>query len=160
MRRGILSYLHLSPGMLTAIIALWLLSLIVPEGQATPLWQTGENQAVTKQPITPAFVELSKALTPAVVNIVTKQGVQSRAEGDQFQEFFERFFGPQGPQRRQRRRPGQGSGFIINREGYIVTNFHVVENASDIQVTLTTHKQYNAKLIGGRRKNRFSPTEN
>jgi serine protease Do len=68
-------------------------------------------------------------------------------ERDPFEEFFERFFGGENPQREFRRR-SLGSGFIINREGYIVTNNHVVENASDIKVSLSDKEEYDAKVIG------------
>lgn len=151
MRRGVLPCHRFRPWVMSSIMGLWLFSLVlVPSGQAAPLWQEESSKPPATQPVPPAFVDLAKALTPAVVNINTKQEVQSREEGDQFQEFFDRFFGPRS--QRRRRRPGQGSGFIINREGYIVTNFHVVKDASDIQVTLTTQKQYDAKLIGGDEK--------
>ena len=68
-------------------------------------------------------------------------------ERDPFEEFFERFFGGENPQREFRRR-SLGSGFIINREGYIVTNNHVVENASDIKVSLSDKEEHDAKVIG------------
>jgi serine protease Do len=131
----------------------WLVTLVAglcayaPSWGAASFWQEGRHEPLTQQPAVPAFVELAKLLNPAVVNISTKQEIQQPEEGgsDPFQDFFDRFFGP----RDRRRRPGQGSGFIINAEGYIVTNYHVVEGASDIQVTLATKDQFDAKLIGG-----------
>jgi serine protease Do len=95
-----------------------------------------------------------------VVNMSTTQVVKGQrrtmprmpfpnpfGERDPFEEFFERFFGGENPQREFRRR-SLGSGFIINREGYIVTNNHVVENASDIKVSLSDKEEYDAKVIG------------
>ena len=67
-------------------------------------------------------------------------------ENDPFQEFFDRFFGGRGSRRRQR--PSLGSGFIINSTGYIVTNNHVVENATEIKVTLATQEEFDATLVG------------
>jgi serine protease Do len=108
----------------------------------------------------PNFADLAEHLKPSVVNMSTTQVVrgQRRAiprmpfpnpfgERDPFEEFFERFFGGENPQRELRRR-SLGSGFIINREGYIVTNNHVVENASDIKVSLSDKEEYDAKVIG------------
>ena len=103
------------------------------------------------QPERPVFVDLAKALTPAVVNISTKQEVKQPRmlplweEGDPFEDFFERFFGRRTP---RRQRPSMGSGFIINATGYIVTNNHVVEGASEIKVTLTTKETLDATLVG------------
>ncbi|MDE2060239.1 MAG: DegQ family serine endoprotease [candidate division NC10 bacterium] len=99
------------------------------------------------------WVKLAKELTPAVVNISTTQvikgrGVPSRSpfgEDDPFNEFFKRFFGDQP---RQFKATSLGSGFIINKDGYILTNNHVVENATDITVKLGDSQEFKAKLIG------------
>jgi len=123
---------------------------------AAPLWDEGRGIATGNQPIQPAFVELAKQLKPAVVNISSKQ-TEAKAtprrspfgggeENDPFQEFFDRFFGERGNRRRQR--PSLGSGFIINSTGYIVTNNHVVEGASEIKVTLASKEEFDAKLVG------------
>ncbi|MDH3604551.1 MAG: DegQ family serine endoprotease [Candidatus Tectomicrobia bacterium] len=136
---------RLSLWTISLLTSLWLCgSPFAASAVADTFWQERQSELVPPQPVPPAFVDLAKALQPAVVNISTKQ-----EEGEQFQEFFERFFEPRN---RKRRRPGQGSGFIINAEGYIVTNYHVVENATEIQVTLTTQKQFAAELIGGDEK--------
>lgn len=109
----------------------------------------------------PNFADLAEHLRPSVVNISTTQVVKGQrrtmprfpfpspfgGERDPFEEFFERFFGGEGQQREFRRR-SLGSGFIINKEGYIVTNNHVVENATDIKVSLTDKDEYDAKVIG------------
>lgn len=154
MRRGNAVYHYhftlwrLSLWMISLLTGLWLCgSPLITPAAADVFWKEGQNETVTTQPVPPAFVDLAKALQPAVVNISTKQ--IKPEEGEEFQEFFERFFDPR---HRRRRRPGQGSGFIINAEGYIVTNYHVVEKATDIQVTLATQKQYAAELIGGDEK--------
>ncbi|MDV7390013.1 trypsin-like peptidase domain-containing protein, partial [Arthrospira platensis SPKY1] len=63
---------------------------------------------------------------------------------------FERFFGmPFGEQAPPRRREGTGSGFIVDKNGYILTNLHVVDDAEKIKVRLTGEKaEYIARLIG------------
>lgn len=101
----------------------------------------------------PTFAELAEKVSPAVVNISTTKTVkrQTRPPGlrrfgpnDPFDEFFERFF--EGPEARPQR--SLGSGFIINQEGYILTNNHVIEGADEIQVQLTDKRKFDAKVIG------------
>src|SRR5918993_5711077 len=108
----------------------------------------------------PDFVALSKKLRPVVVNISSTQVSESRGqqapqefgspfgEEDPFNDFWRRFFGgpmPRGPQRQR----SLGSGFIIDGDGSILTNNHVVENASKIVVKLSGDEQdYEAKVIG------------
>ena len=108
------------------------------------------------------FVDLSRRVKPGVVNISTKKVVKSggRAlrqfsppsrERDPFrdffgEDFFNRFFGDM-PQRDFVQR-SLGSGFIIDKEGYIITNNHVIEGASEIHVRLSTDKEFEAEVIG------------
>jgi len=100
----------------------------------------------------PDFANLAKKLGPSVVNVSTTQIRRATQDGpglgdEQMGEFFERFFGaprPRGPQRRG----GQGSGFIIDSNGTILTNYHVVDGAEKIAVTLSDGKNYDAKVLG------------
>jgi Do/DeqQ family serine protease len=62
--------------------------------------------------------------------------------------FFRFFFGDQFPQAQEREQQGSGSGVIIRQDGYIVTNNHVVQGASKIEVTMNNNKTYEAKVIG------------
>jgi serine protease Do len=124
-----------------------------------PFWtETPPGRLPTVQ--APNFADLVEHLRPSVVNISTTQVVKGQrrvmprfpfpspfGERDPFEEFFERFFGGEGQPREFRSR-SLGSGFIINKEGYIVTNNHVVENATDIKVSLTDKDEYEAKVIG------------
>jgi serine protease Do len=70
------------------------------------------------------------------------------------EEFFERFFGRRFPDQQRQRQPreyrqqGQGSGFIISKDGYILTNNHVVGEADRMTVTLADNREFEAKLIG------------
>jgi serine protease Do len=102
----------------------------------------------------PDFVSLVKKIGPSVVNISTTQvrkptqGMPSPFGGDQrFNEFWERFFGGQLPSPPQRQR-GLGSGFIIDPDGTIITNSHVVEGAEKIVVTLVDGESFDAKVLG------------
>ncbi|MBJ6727079.1 DegQ family serine endoprotease [Geomesophilobacter sediminis] len=94
-----------------------------------------------------AFTNLVKVVTPSVVNISTigkKKMVQPFFE---FSPFFDDFFGPRGrPQ--YKRESSLGSGFILNKDGYIVTNDHVVRDAETIRVKLSNEKVYTGKVIG------------
>ena len=103
---------------------------------------------------TPVVEAVEKAL-PSVVNIGTERMVKvrysdpaRRFRGDLFDQFFSEFFGAA-------MRPGYemkhslGSGVIIDKEGYILTNFHVIERASKIRVTLTDESAYDATFIAG-----------
>jgi len=95
-----------------------------------------------------AFSNVSKKVTPSVVNISTvsrKKFVQPFFEAN---PLFEDFFGA--PQTRQDK--SLGSGFLISKDGYIVTNDHVVRDAESIQVKLSNDKVYDAKVIGGDQK--------
>ncbi|HEY7219733.1 MAG TPA: DegQ family serine endoprotease [Candidatus Binatia bacterium] len=105
----------------------------------------------------PDFVNLAKKIKPLVVNISTTQVSEARGsqqefgnpfgEEDPFNDFWRRFFGgpmPRGPQRQR----SLGSGFVIDSDGSILTNNHVVENASKIVVKLSDDQEYEAKIIG------------
>ncbi|MBI2875614.1 MAG: DegQ family serine endoprotease [Candidatus Tectomicrobia bacterium] len=102
-----------------------------------------------------SFAPLARKLTPAVVNISTTQVVRGGrgtgvptpfGEEDPFREFFERFFG-EIPQR-EFKQHSLGSGFIVSKDGYIVTNHHVIENATEIKVILSDEHSFDAKVIG------------
>jgi len=116
----------------------------------------------------PDFADLVERASPAVVNIrTTEKVVAQQTQGgipgmpEDQAEFFRRFFGvpipgiPNGPKQAQPN-PGKpqeadrgvGSGFIIESNGLILTNAHVVEGATTIYVTLTDKREFKAKLLG------------
>ncbi|OGP92619.1 MAG: hypothetical protein A2Z19_07650 [Deltaproteobacteria bacterium RBG_16_54_18] len=104
----------------------------------------------------PSLTGLVKELKPTVVNISTTKVVRSpmddffrgRDMPDFFgDDFFRRFFGDRNQQREFKQR-SLGSGFILDKEGYIITNNHVVEQANEIKVKLSNEKEYDAKVIG------------
>jgi len=110
-----------------------------------------------KGDITPVnFTQTAKKVTPAVVHIRSSQAIATREQDRNINPFFDddlfrRFFGdpmpenqPRGPQMRM----GTGSGVIIDANGYIVTNNHVIANADDVEVTLSDNRSFKARVIG------------
>jgi len=112
-----------------------------------------------------SFADVIEAVNPAVVNIMISKVEQAQPtgfegsagpRGQQFQrgqqfpfdEFFGRFFDQPNQPRRERRTEGQGSGFIIDPNGYIVTNNHVADGAEKIVVTMQDGRKFDATLVG------------
>jgi len=96
----------------------------------------------------PSLAPLVREASPAVVNIATKGTVA--AMRNPFAEEFQRFFGGP-PQQQQRRREvrSAGSGVIVDaKQGYILTNHHVVENADEIEIYLADNTSLKAKIVG------------
>src|SRR5256885_6900632 len=110
---------------------------------ASPFWREQPGEAPLP-PVLGIWVELARAVKPAVVNVSTTQRTQRPGPEDFFRRFFE---GPQRPQPRGRQ--SLGSGFIVSADGYVGTNFHVVRGASEIVVQLPDHSEHRAKLVGG-----------
>jgi serine protease Do len=117
----------------------------------------------------PSFADVIERVKPAVVAVKVKvQNVADRNNDDDGQQFsmpdlppghpMERFFrqfrdGERGDRGQRRERPRQfgqslGSGFFISADGYVVTNNHVVDNASEVQVTMDDGKTLDAKVVG------------
>jgi len=120
----------------------------------------------TAQPLSSnLFVNIAKKLDPAVVNVSTKSKIEKthrnfrppgggrpgpgqRRSPDSFRDFYDKFFGERPNQKPKR---GMGSGFVIDKEGHILTNNHVIEGAEEIIVSLEdggSEKEYTATLIG------------
>jgi serine protease Do len=105
-----------------------------------------------------SFADLVDRLMPTVVNITTTQNIPQQGQrlrdmpqlppGSPFEELFKEFFDKKNGEQQQRRGTSLGSGFIVDGEGYIVTNNHVIQGAEDITVILRDDTQLKAKLIG------------
>ena len=94
------------------------------------------------------FTNVAKSVTPAVVNISTVSKKKLVRPFYEFSPLFDDFFGGREMRPQYRREKSLGSGFIINKEGYIITNDHVVRDAEMIQVALSNEKTYTAKVVG------------
>jgi len=94
------------------------------------------------------FVFAAKNATPSVVHIRTIYENGAR-RSSRFDEFFRDYFGEPNDNRRDYGQSrGAGSGVIISGDGYVVTNNHVIENASEIEVVLSDNRSFEAEVIG------------
>ena len=121
----------------------------------------------TQQLTSNLFVEIAKKQNPAVVNVSVKSKTEKPQNNfrsprrgprpgpgpgrgqDPFRDFYDKFFGGERPNQKPKR--GMGSGFIIDKEGHVLTNYHVIEGADEIIVLLEekgSEKEYTATLIG------------
>ena len=110
----------------------------------------GFTNFLNAKPIPDSFADLAEKLMPSVVNISTTQTIKTNANplpfqfppGSPFEEMFKDYNKPT-----ERKASSLGSGFIINKNGTIITNNHVINNAEDIVVRVGD-KEYKAKVLG------------
>lgn len=127
----------------------------VNPGESLP---ADEHEIRTLADLNKAFVELAKTVNPSVVTVFTERVYRVRQDRmfpffrGPFEDFFEDFFGRQqpreDPEEREYRRSGLGSGVIVSRDGYIITNNHVIENADTIRVRLIDRRTFPATVVG------------
>ena len=106
---------------------------------------------VQSKTIPSSFADLAEKLMPSVVNISTTQTIQTTSNpfpfqfppGSPFEDMFKEFNRPT-----ERKATALGSGFIIDKQGLVVTNNHVIQGAEDIFVSVNGSKEYKAKVIG------------
>jgi serine protease Do len=129
-----------------------------------PLFQDAaaapQPEAQAQVPVGASLAPLIERIRPSVVNISTTTEAKQpqparrpqRRGGDDFDDFFDRYFGgrpgPQPDAPDSLRGASLGSGFILNAEGFVLTNNHVVKDATDIRVRLADGREYGAKVIG------------
>ena len=125
-----------------------------------PVTDAAPLEIPAPEPVDNQFSQIARKVRPSVVSVFvpadrTAEEPESRSPfGRDPEDMFRRFFGipedpRQAPEAPRRRAPGQGSGVIVDAKGYIITNHHVVEGASKIQVQFVDDDEfYPAKLIG------------
>lgn len=131
------------PLLVLTALSLSLSSLITPlqVNAALPIAVQGQTL--------PSLAPMLETVTPAVVSIAV-EGTQVARQ--RIPDQFRFFFGPNFPTEQFQERPfrGLGSGVIINAsKGYIVTNYHVINDAEKIRVKLYDGREFNAELVGG-----------
>jgi serine protease Do len=134
----------------------WIHALLFPRSPAAPMVQTASTTPA--EALQSAFVSVAERVRPAVVHIGTVQVAKDRrppvtpgpfAEDPLLMDFFDQFFGPRGPGRREEfHQPGLGSGVIIDKRGYVLTNHHVVRGADGVTVRLSSKQEYRGRIVG------------
>jgi Do/DeqQ family serine protease len=159
----------MSPQVARSILAASLLFALAGVGFGLYGWQA-QSRARAQPPVASptatadalqaAFVSVAEKVRPSVVNIGTVQVARSRrapvvpgpgpgTDDPFFKDFFDQFFGRGGPGRREEfRQPGLGSGVIIDKRGYVLTNFHVIRGADSVTVKLPTKQEFQGRIIG------------
>jgi len=140
---------------LVAVIALLggaLIATITGTHGVPVLLSTAQAAAVEQGPLT-SFAPVVKRAMPAVVNISSSKVVRQQQGPNMFDDpFFRQFFGgrmPQGQERpRSQRETSLGSGVVVSPDGYILTNNHVVDGATDVKVSFYDKSEYPAKVVG------------
>ena len=111
----------------------------------------GSPEAGTGEDLTTAIIQVAKKAIPAVAHIEVTERQEVAAPFLPFESdpFFRRFFGvPQMPKRFRREVKGLGSGILMDAQGHILTNHHVVGGATKLEVTLADGSKYEARLVG------------
>jgi serine protease Do len=135
--------------LLVAVIAAAIGSHLSPAPTAGGFLRAAQAEMLASKPF--SFAATARRATPSVVNVFTTHHVKVTpfgaplGPGDPFDEFFRQFF-PGMP--REMEQKSLGSGVIIDRDGYILTNHHVVANADEIQVKLSDTRSFAAELVG------------
>ena len=118
----------------------------------TPTQQAPPPAATTSVPgVQTSYADLVSRVAPAVVTIRSTERVRAAQQFPFMDDpMFREFFGDRFPQQQQppQRVEGVGSGVIVNSDGYILTNHHVVDGAIEIKVELTDNRTFTAKLVG------------
>lgn len=167
--------LRRNPAVATTIVLAALLAVVaIPGSSVTANTEPAHAAAqLSRIDVNDGFAELVKAVKPAVVNISVTSYVNRSGSGQnnrhrgqnpqQLEEFFRRFFGdsfnfprntPEGSNDNddnnypERRSSAVGSGFLIDPDGFVVTNYHVIENADEIEVVLDDGTRIPATLKG------------
>jgi S1-C subfamily serine protease len=147
--------------------AYWLTTAAVPKAAPAAAVSVADG-------LQAAFVGVAERVRPAVVHVGTVQVARPRrpamppgpnADDPFLKDFFDQFFGPRSPgQRGEFHQPGLGSGVIVDKRGYVLTNFHVIKGADAVTIRLSSKREYRGRIVGTDPKTdlavvRFEPQE-
>lgn len=148
-------HIRTSTVVLIAIIAMLVGALgVTIHSRSIPMFIDTAHAATTEAGPLVSFAPVVKRAMPAVVNISSSKVVkeqQGAANGMFDDPFFRQFFGgrmPQQQQPRSQRATSLGSGVVVSPDGYILTNNHVVDGATDVKVSFANKEEYPAKVVG------------
>ena len=146
-------HIRRSTAVLVMIITLLLGGLIanMTLTRTVPIFVSSAHAAGYDQGPLTTFAPVVKHVMPAVVNISSSKVVRNQEMPGNFLDdpMFRRFFGGRMPQMpRERRAESLGSGVVVSPDGYILTNNHVVEGATQVKVAFADQREYPAKIIG------------
>jgi serine protease Do len=111
--------------------------------------EAGYSQASGDVSFERGFAVVVKRITPAVVNIASSRTVQTETESPLFLDpFLNELFGKEFQVPRERREHSLGSGVIVSSAGYVMTNSHVVERATEIKISLLDKREFAARIVG------------
>jgi Do/DeqQ family serine protease len=126
--------------------------------RAGPVTAAAPAPIATADALQAAFVGVAERVRPAVVHLGTLQVARGRrppmipgpkADDPLLKDFFDQFFGRSGPGRREEfQTPGLGSGVIVDKRGYVLTNFHVVKGADAVTVRLADKQEFRGRIVG------------
>jgi serine protease Do len=140
---------------LFAVIALLAGALVITISSPSRIPVFADTSRVAETGPLTTFAPVVKRAMPAVVNISSSKVVKDQGEEGQGELFnnplFRQFFGgrmPQQEQPRSQRATSLGSGVVVSPDGYILTNNHVVEGATDVKVSFSDKEEYPAKIVG------------
>jgi serine protease Do len=145
---GLALALALARGRVIAALPLAVLTAALLAAPSAAPSAEGKRAPASRQEITLSFAPLVKRVSPAVVNIYTKVVFKEQPVSPLFNDpFFRRFFGESFGAPRERILGALGSGVIVREDGYIATNYHVIEKAQEITIVLSDRREFPAELV-------------
>ena len=146
-------------------VAVALFSTIAANRPSPSMEKTHTPSAITESVVAPAeqlgmaYAAVAAHIKPAVVSVYSEKMVKVQPQEFPFpfgDDFFDQFFGQQSPHPRSRNKPkeykvpqsGMGSGMILDKQGHILTNYHVVSDVDKINVQLADKRSFEAKIVG------------
>lgn len=146
-----LAIVFVAGGLFAVLASVWIGRPVFGSTRPVPVYisHNGSTEPAPAASNSMGFAPIFKPALPAVVSITSSRIVKVPQMPFFNDPFFQQFFGRQFPRMpQQQRERGLGSGVIVSADGYILTNNHVIDKATDIRVTLPDKRQFVGKVIG------------